>query len=120
VYIECHRKEANDQSIVFVHGLTGDSTTWSDNAGGLWPKKFLARDLPWARIMSFQYDADIFSFWTLPSQNRVGNHGQNLANVLAQLRETTFTVSLSCLTFAYKAEPSSSNVCGSQPRRNCC
>lgn len=41
--------------------------------------------------MTFGYDADVVHFWSMASQNRVGNHASNLVNALVQLRERTET-----------------------------
>ena len=44
-------------SIVFVHGLQGDSTgTWATSKV-FWPKDLLPQDIPDARILTFGYDA---------------------------------------------------------------
>lgn len=31
--------------VVFVHGLTGDRTTWANEEGVLWPQSWLPKDL---------------------------------------------------------------------------
>ena len=80
-------------SIVFVHGLTGDrESTWTCN-NILWPETLLPNKLPKARIMTFGFDADVVNFWLPAGQNRIGNHAQSLAQSLANLRDTTETVS---------------------------
>ncbi len=46
-------------SIVFVHGLSGDCTTTWTRAGFYWPRQ-LARDMPYARVLVFQYDVNVW------------------------------------------------------------
>lgn len=80
-------------SIVFVHGLTGNrENTWTCNHT-LWPETLLPKELPKARILTFGFDADVVNFWSPAGQNRIGNHAQNLAQSLANLRDRTETVS---------------------------
>ena len=80
-------------SIVFVHGLTGNrENTWTCNST-LWPETLLPQEIPEARILAFGYDADVVNFWLPAGQNRIGNHAQNLAQSLANLRDRTETVS---------------------------
>lgn len=83
-------------SVVFVHGLTGNrENTWTDKGTGVfWPEALLKNDVPEARIITFGYDADVVHFWSMASQNRIGNHAQNLVNVLSQLRERSDTVGI--------------------------
>jgi hypothetical protein len=52
----------------------------------------LPRDIQNARIMTFSYDADVVNFWSISSQNTIGNHAQNLVGAVARLREETGTV----------------------------
>jgi hypothetical protein len=77
-----------DSSIGFVHGLTGNrETTWTDKSSKIfWPRDLLQGDLPDVRIMTFGYN--------VASQNRIGNHAQNLVNALAQIRVRSDTVTL--------------------------
>jgi hypothetical protein len=73
------------------HGLTGNrERTWADKVSGVfWPEVFLKQDI---LNRDFGYDADVVHFWSMASQNRIGNHAQNLVNVLAQLRDRMDTV----------------------------
>ncbi|KAH0429465.1 hypothetical protein CcaCcLH18_08385 [Colletotrichum camelliae] len=64
--------------IVFVHGLTGNAD-------------FLKDDIPDARILTFGYDADVVNWWEPASNNRIGNHAENLLGSLTRLRERTDT-----------------------------
>lgn len=66
--------------------------TWTYN-GNLWPETLLPKEIPTARILTFGYDADVVNFWLPAGQNRIGNHAQNLAQSLANLRDKTDTVS---------------------------
>jgi hypothetical protein len=86
---------ANQASIVFVHGLTGNrESTWTHAPSKVcWPEKLLKNDIPEARIMSFGYDADVVHFWSEASQNRVGNHAQDLLSELTFRRLRSRTVS---------------------------
>ncbi|RSL37906.1 hypothetical protein CEP53_015375, partial [Fusarium sp. AF-6] len=75
--------------IIFVHGLTGNSYgTWcSDEVH--WPSDLLKVDIPDARILSFGYDADVVGWWSPTSNNRIGNHAENLLGRVTRLREKT-------------------------------
>ena len=81
-------------SIVFIHGLTGDSDrTWlHEESGVFWPVDFLTRDIPNARILAFAYDADVVNLRGPVSQNRISNHATNLLGELARLREKSDSV----------------------------
>ena len=74
--------------------MTGNrETTWTDKESGIfWPEALLKDDVSEARILSYGYDADVVQFWSMASQNRIGNHAQNLVNVLANLRERSESV----------------------------
>lgn len=82
--------------IVFVHGLTGNAySTWlhqDKETKTYWPYDLLPKDYPDARILAFDYDADITQFWGPASSNRVGNHAENLLGALSRLRAKTNTV----------------------------
>ena len=83
-----------DPSIVFIHGLTGgrESTWTAKGAAACWPEVFLPNDLPDARIITYGYDADVVNFWSMASQNTVGDHGQKFLTSLTNLRDSTETV----------------------------
>ncbi|KAH8882541.1 hypothetical protein GQ53DRAFT_733723 [Thozetella sp. PMI_491] len=93
----------NYRSIVFVHGLTGNrESTWTDNESNIfWPVAFLSKDISQARILSFGYDADFAHFLAATSTNRIGEHANNLANELAQIRETTDSAERAILFVAH-------------------
>ena len=73
-----------------MHGLTGSTqSTWLDKSGVYWPIDLLGKDIRDARILAFGYDADVVNFWNPASQNRIGNHAENLLGALSRLREST-------------------------------
>ena len=88
-------------SIVFVHGLTGNrESTWTDKPTEVfWPKDFLAKDLPKARISTFGYDADIIQGLSVAGNGTLRDHGKALAEDLAMRRKRTDTVRLSPTLF---------------------
>ena len=47
------------------------------------------QDVRDARILAFNYDADVVHFWNPASQNRISNHAENLLDTLSRLRENT-------------------------------
>ncbi|KAJ5170886.1 uncharacterized protein N7500_003669 [Penicillium coprophilum] len=76
-----------DLDIVFVHGLTGNrEKTWMHENGTLWPRDLLAKDLSKARIMTFGYDIDIFSFTSITFSHRLYDHSQSLAYAIVSQR----------------------------------
>lgn len=79
--------------IIFVHGLTGNSyDTWTYGDRNIevhWPSQLLGVDIPDARILSFGYDADIVGWWGPASNNRIGNHAENLLGKLIRFRKKT-------------------------------
>lgn len=97
-FFETFRILTKIRSIVFVHGLTGNSyNTWL-NAGPssvYWPKDLLSKDLVNARILTFGYDADIVNFWGWHSTNTIADHAGSLLGELARLRERTDSVGIS-------------------------
>ena len=89
-------------SIVFVHGLTGDrESTWTaKGAASAWPESLLLNDLPQARIIMYGYDADVVNFWSMASQNTIGDHSQKFLTSLANLRESTNSVGSKTISWA--------------------
>ena len=85
----------NIDSIVFVHGLTGNRlTTWTHNGNQEpWPELLLKDDIPNARILTFGYDANVVNWLSAASQNRIREHANNLNATLSDLRDETETVS---------------------------
>lgn len=52
--------ESKTVDVVAVHGLQGDAfKTWEHENGSLWLRDFLAKDLPFARVMTFGYDSTV-------------------------------------------------------------
>ena len=84
-----------EPSIVFIHGLTGDrESTWTaKGAKACWPESFLLNDVSKTRIITYGYDADVINFWSMASQNTVGDHSQKFLSSLANMRDDTNTVS---------------------------
>jgi protein SERAC1 len=74
-------------SIVFVHGLTGNRrNTWTHPDGVFWPEDLLTKDLPTARVMTFGYDADVVGFSKTAGNGTLRDHGKSLTNDLAMRR----------------------------------
>ncbi|KAK8098705.1 uncharacterized protein PG998_011946 [Apiospora kogelbergensis] len=73
--------------IVFVHGLRGSKLgSWSrDNI--CWPREFLQKDLPEARVFSFGWDADVTRVRSNASQDSIFGHAVTLLNDLELFRE---------------------------------
>lgn len=88
------RSTNEDESIVFVHGLTGNRVnTWTHQDPQIfWPKDLLAEDLETARIVTFGYDADIVNALDTASSNTLRDHGNSLALTLARWRVKTKSV----------------------------
>ncbi|EPE34666.1 alpha/beta-Hydrolase [Glarea lozoyensis ATCC 20868] len=78
--------EAPTLDIVFVHGLIGSrDKTWTHQNGFFWPDQ-LAKDIPYARIMTFGYDADVVKLWGQPGSNNIRKHGESLATAASDRR----------------------------------
>ncbi|KAH9204174.1 hypothetical protein DL95DRAFT_497768, partial [Leptodontidium sp. 2 PMI_412] len=75
-------------SIVFVHGLTGNSTsTWcAAGATQPWPQTKLPNSFKQARVMTFGYDADVVRVLGRVGQNTVMEHASNFMNYLRNKR----------------------------------
>jgi hypothetical protein len=82
--------ELTSLSIVFIHGLTGGSTsTWRAKGASLpWPQRLLASDLSTARIMTYGYDADVVHPLVRAGQNPILVHAKNLVGDLRNKRDT--------------------------------
>jgi hypothetical protein len=49
-------------------------------AKGFWPRDFLARDIPDARVWTYGYNADVIEgIFESNNQNSISQHGQDLA-----------------------------------------
>lgn len=77
--------------VVFVHGLMGNAyTTWTHKDSGLfWPDILLHQDIPNARLMTFGYPADVFTFWKPTSRSKMTNHAESLVDELVSIRSNT-------------------------------
>ncbi|KAL8934724.1 MAG: hypothetical protein Q9216_005762 [Gyalolechia sp. 2 TL-2023] len=68
--------------IVLVHGLHGSETRiWTYSSGQnsvVWPQELLPSDTGEARILTFEYDANIAHFWARPSENRLDSYSDDL------------------------------------------
>ena len=54
------KSQAKTVDVVAVHGIMGHPfETWKHRNGKVWLKDFLAKDLPFARIMTFGYDSAV-------------------------------------------------------------
>jgi hypothetical protein len=92
-------------SIVFVHGLFGNSiSTWRHSSGVLWGEGLLNQTIPESRILTYGYDANIVHFWAKTSQNPIGRIAYNLASALAQLRFRTDSVCNSFVPYCFDAD----------------
>lgn len=77
-----------------MHGLRGSDNTWFNQETGIhWPTDILKEDFDDARILAFNYDANIIKFWSPVSQNRISNHAENMLGALARRKELTSSVS---------------------------
>lgn len=79
--------------VVFVHGLTGHrELTWKSRDGqAFWPRDLLPLQIPKARIFTFGYDANVVSWRSVVSQNRIGNHAKNLLHAISRHRHNDGT-----------------------------
>ncbi|KAF5489265.1 Protein SERAC1 [Colletotrichum siamense] len=79
--------------IVFVHGLKGHrERTWTArDASESWPKALLPTKIPYARVLTFGYDASVVEWKRAVSEGRIGNHSFNLLTSLANFRDNDET-----------------------------
>jgi pimeloyl-ACP methyl ester carboxylesterase len=82
-------------SIIFVHGCTGDrEKTWTSQEKVLWPRDFLSKDVPSARILTWGFGAKYV--FDRPDQKISYSYGlqtigQALARDIGTWREDTVT-----------------------------
>lgn len=82
-------------SIIFVHGCTGDrEETWTFQEQVLWPRDFLSKDVPTARILTWGFGAK--SFFDRSDRKISYNYGvqiigANLTRDIETWREDTVT-----------------------------
>ncbi|KIW00621.1 uncharacterized protein PV09_07817 [Verruconis gallopava] len=86
---ELYRPETGEAEvdIVAIHGLNGDAIkTWTaDSTGVCWLKHpdYLPKSIPKARILTYGYNANIFSFTEKdPSSDRIHQHAHTLIQEL--------------------------------------
>src|SRR3569833_1788052 len=89
--------------IVVLHGLTGSATkTWLHiPSRGYWPRDLLKNDFPDARVLVFQYDADITGIFSTASSSQLSDHAGNMLGDLARVREGTDTEDRSLIFVAH-------------------
>jgi len=89
--------------IVVLHGLTGSATkTWLHIPSRVyWPRDLLKNDFPDARVLVFQYDADITGIFSTASSNQLSDHAGNMLGDLARVREGTDTEDRSLIFVAH-------------------
>lgn len=76
-------KEPISADIVFVHGLTGNGLATWEKGNTVWPRDLLPKAVPAARVITWNYDADIMRFFNKTSQNTILKHAENLLVDLA-------------------------------------
>lgn len=69
--------------IVFVHGLTGDGLATWEKGGTVWPRDLLPKAVPAARVITWNYEADIMRFFNKTGQNTILKHAENFLLDLA-------------------------------------
>lgn len=76
-------KEPIRADIVFVHGLTGNGLATWEKADTIWPRDLLPKAIPAARVITWNYDADIMRFFNKTGQNTILKHAENFLLDLA-------------------------------------
>ena len=81
------------QSIVFIHGLTGNrQSTWTKNPGKrnecFWPHELLPTTILNVRVVTWGYDADVIrkTPMAVVSTNTIEEHAEALCSDLAALQ----------------------------------
>ena len=69
--------------IVFVHGLTGNGLGTWEKGNTVWPRDLLPKAVPAARVITWNYDADIMRFFNKTGQNTILKHAENFLLDLA-------------------------------------
>ena len=69
--------------IVFVHGLTGNGLGTWEKKDTVWPRDLLPKAVPAARVITWNYDADIMRFFNKTGQNTILKHAENFLLDLA-------------------------------------
>ena len=62
------------------------------NATDPWLQTLLPAKVSNARILAFGYDTYVTDWWSMVTQNRIGNHSMNLLTAVATYREDDETV----------------------------
>lgn len=63
--------------IVFLHGLTGNGIGTWEKGDTVWPRDLLPKAVPAARVITWNYDADIMRFFNKTGQNTILKHAEN-------------------------------------------
>ena len=69
--------------IVFVHGLTGNGLGTWEKGDTVWPRDLLPKAVPAARVITWNYDADIMRFFNKTGQNTILKQAENFLLDLA-------------------------------------
>ncbi|KAJ6261835.1 hypothetical protein Dda_2634 [Drechslerella dactyloides] len=78
--------------IILVHGLGGDPfKTWTHSngkkdAGVLWPRDLLAREIPEVRVLSYGYDTKVTSWFEGATSNMIHHHSETMISRLHNFR----------------------------------
>jgi hypothetical protein len=82
-------------SIIAIHGLDGHPTrSWTASNGAFWLKDFLPEDMPYARILTYGYNAYTRGGHQLAEQG-ISQHAQDLVDAVASERELDQVLSFS-------------------------
>ena len=63
-------------------------------ASASWPELLLTKGLPQARVITCSYSADVVSFGSMASQNRIAEHNQRFLTSIADLCDASCTISI--------------------------
>ncbi|OQD97009.1 hypothetical protein PENVUL_c086G00495 [Penicillium vulpinum] len=79
--------ESHKVDFVFVHGLNPSGRndhpfqTWTHSNGKFWPRDFLAKDIPYARVFVYGYNSNITHPQTMSTAS-IKDHANTLLNLL--------------------------------------
>jgi len=88
-YFEHPTVNANGSSLVAIHGIKGHPhKTWTHPNGEKWLEDYLPKDFPNARIMTFGYNAQVFT----SSKGGMTDFAEQLLQYLASVRRSADTI----------------------------